>query len=113
MFQNATVLYEAYNQIKLYRSYLMDSSAGGLWRHILLGGVEDQGHWATGEFFSSSPSFSFFFFCLPPFLSAFFLFFFCSFAFAFGEGADGDSYRFCLCCLFFSGGRVGWFRDVE
>ena len=55
IFQNATVLFSAYNQIRLYRSYLLDSTANGLWRHILLGGAgEDQGHWSTGNVFISS-----------------------------------------------------------
>ncbi|KIM78044.1 hypothetical protein PILCRDRAFT_824760 [Piloderma croceum F 1598] len=50
IFQNATILFQAYNQIRLYRSYLLDSSANNLWRHILLGaGAEDQGHWSTGN----------------------------------------------------------------
>src|ERR1700691_5037680 len=54
IFQNATVLFEAYNQIKLYRSYLLDTTSNNLWRHVLLGeGPEDQGHWSTGRFHSS------------------------------------------------------------
>ena len=49
IFQNATIVFQAYNQIRLYRSYLLDSSANNLWRHVLLGaGMEDQGHWSTG-----------------------------------------------------------------
>lgn len=46
--QNKTLLTESYNQIKLYRSYLMDSSAGGMWKHVLLGDGTDDGHWSTG-----------------------------------------------------------------
>jgi len=34
----------------LYRSYLRDDSAGGLWRHIVLGtDGTDPGHWSTGN----------------------------------------------------------------
>ena len=37
-------------QIKLYRNYLIDNSAGGLWKHVLLGDSgNDEGHWSTGE----------------------------------------------------------------
>ncbi|KAH8977298.1 glycoside hydrolase family 105 protein [Lactarius hatsudake] len=47
---NQSMLQEAYNQVKMYRSYLSDTSAGGLWRHILLGvNGTDQGHWSTGN----------------------------------------------------------------
>ncbi|KAH9172575.1 glycoside hydrolase family 105 protein [Lactarius sanguifluus] len=47
---NQSMLQEAYNQVKLYRSYLGDTSAGGLWRHIVLGvNGTDQGHWSTGN----------------------------------------------------------------
>ncbi|KAJ7273725.1 Six-hairpin glycosidase-like protein [Mycena haematopus] len=51
---NTTLLNEAYNQIKLYRSYLLDSSAKNLWKHIVLGNdtqdaVNDEGHWSTGN----------------------------------------------------------------
>lgn len=46
--ENKTLLIESYNQIKLYRSYLMDSSAGGMWKHVLLGDGTDDGHWSTG-----------------------------------------------------------------
>lgn len=36
-------------QVKLYRSYLRDESAGGLWHHIVLGeNGTDPGHWSTG-----------------------------------------------------------------
>jgi len=53
--QNQTLLVEAYNQIKLYRSYLRDSHAKNLWKHIVLGSgganstPNDAGYWATGE----------------------------------------------------------------
>ena len=52
--QNETLLVEAYNQIKLYRSYLRDPFANNLWKHILLGSgtgatPNDEGYWATGE----------------------------------------------------------------
>ncbi|KAI9439009.1 glycoside hydrolase family 105 protein [Lactarius indigo] len=47
---NQSMLQEAYNQVKLYRSYLGDMSAGGLWRHIVLGADgTDPGHWSTGN----------------------------------------------------------------
>ncbi|KAG6908570.1 hypothetical protein DXG01_004128 [Tephrocybe rancida] len=48
--QNRTLLLEAYNQIKLYRSHLQDTSAGNLWKHVLLGASgNDEGHWSTGN----------------------------------------------------------------
>ena len=51
--QNESLVVEAYNQIKLYRSYLRNPSANNLWRHILLGSdagapLNDEGYWATG-----------------------------------------------------------------
>jgi len=69
--QNQTLLTEAYTQvsratkplsarnlrlmcmgsvkIKLYRNYLSDNTAGGLWKHVLLGkSANDEGHWSTG-----------------------------------------------------------------
>ncbi|KAH8977032.1 glycoside hydrolase family 105 protein [Lactarius hatsudake] len=46
---NQSMLQEAYNQVKLYRSYLRDALAGGLWRHIILGTDTDPGHWSTGN----------------------------------------------------------------
>ncbi|KAJ7774838.1 Six-hairpin glycosidase [Mycena metata] len=52
---NTTLLTEAYNQIKLYRNYLRDTSAKNLWKHIVLGnnsaddGGNDEGHWSTGN----------------------------------------------------------------
>ncbi|KAH9059660.1 glycoside hydrolase family 105 protein [Lactarius vividus] len=47
---NQSMLQEAYNQVKLYRSYLSDTSAGGLWKHIVLGvNGTDPGHWSTGN----------------------------------------------------------------
>ena len=50
---NRTMLVEAYNQCKLYRSYLRDE-ATGLWRHVLLGrSGNDEGFWSTGESHSS------------------------------------------------------------
>ncbi|KAL6301871.1 hypothetical protein BKA93DRAFT_737895, partial [Sparassis latifolia] len=45
---NATLLVEAYTQIKLYRQYLFDPAAS-LWRHIVLGSGTDAGHWSTGN----------------------------------------------------------------
>jgi rhamnogalacturonyl hydrolase YesR len=47
--QNQSLISESYNQIKLYRSYLIDSSAHNIWRHITLGTGTDYGHWSTGE----------------------------------------------------------------
>ncbi|KIL59656.1 hypothetical protein M378DRAFT_200069 [Amanita muscaria Koide BX008] len=47
---NRTLIEEAYTQIKLYRTYLRDPSANGLWKHVLLGtGALDDGHWSTGN----------------------------------------------------------------
>lgn len=47
---NESMLWEAYNQVKLYRSYLRDEKAGGLWQHIVLGeNGTDPGHWSTGN----------------------------------------------------------------
>ncbi|KAJ7109388.1 Six-hairpin glycosidase-like protein [Mycena epipterygia] len=51
---NTTLITEAYNQIKLYRNYLRDTSAKNLWKHIVLGndtsdGANDEGHWSTGN----------------------------------------------------------------
>lgn len=46
---NKTVLDEAYNQIKAYRTHLMDKNMGGLWKHVLLGpSANDAGYWSTG-----------------------------------------------------------------
>lgn len=49
--KNQTLLYEAYNQIKLYRSHLRDTSPQyyNLWKHVLLGPWTDDAHWATGH----------------------------------------------------------------
>jgi rhamnogalacturonyl hydrolase YesR len=54
---DTSILSEAYNQIKLYRNYLMDPDADGMWRHIVLGSIlpQDPGHWSTGKW-SSIPS---------------------------------------------------------
>ncbi|CAL1701771.1 unnamed protein product [Somion occarium] len=47
---NQTLVREAYNQIKLYRDYLRDDGANGLWKHVLLGSSgNDEGHWSTGN----------------------------------------------------------------
>lgn len=47
---NSSLLTAAYTQIKLYREALQDSnkSANGLWKHIVMGNGEDEGHWSTG-----------------------------------------------------------------
>ncbi|KAF5378135.1 hypothetical protein D9615_007521 [Tricholomella constricta] len=48
--QNRTLLISAYDQIKFYRSYLRDTSANNLWKHVLLGtSGNDEGHWSTGN----------------------------------------------------------------
>lgn len=47
MTRNRTLVEEAYNQISLYRSELVDDT--GLWQHIRMGSFEDQGHWSTGN----------------------------------------------------------------
>ncbi|KAL5521055.1 hypothetical protein ACEPAG_8977 [Sanghuangporus baumii] len=46
---NQSMVEEAYNQCRLYRQYLQDWTAGGLWKHILLGSWNDQGYWSTGH----------------------------------------------------------------
>lgn len=49
---DANLLENAYRQIWLYRSYLLDTSASanGLWQHVVLGaGDDDYGHWSTGN----------------------------------------------------------------
>ncbi|KAL5500891.1 hypothetical protein ACEPAH_9278 [Sanghuangporus vaninii] len=51
---NRTMVEEAYNQIKLYRSYLLsDADSDGehqLWQHVLLGSdFQDTGFWSTGN----------------------------------------------------------------
>ncbi|KAH8985376.1 hypothetical protein EDB92DRAFT_1787721, partial [Lactarius akahatsu] len=48
---NQSMLQEAYNWwVKLYRSYLSNTSVGGLWRHTVLGvNGTDKGHWSTGN----------------------------------------------------------------
>ena len=51
---NTSLLTLAYDQCKLYRQYLLDESAGGLWRHIVLGNGTDPGHWSTGAWSVSS-----------------------------------------------------------
>lgn len=48
--RNQTLLLDAYNQIRLYRSYLRDPTANNLWKHIVLGvNASDPGHWSTGN----------------------------------------------------------------
>ncbi|KAF8129060.1 Six-hairpin glycosidase-like protein [Boletus edulis] len=48
--ENLTLLQEAYTQISLYRTYLRDTSANNLWKHIQLGSYgADNGHWSTGN----------------------------------------------------------------
>ena len=42
------LLQVAYDQVRLYREVLYDSSAK-LWRHIALGSGTDSTHWATGN----------------------------------------------------------------
>ncbi|GAA5866244.1 hypothetical protein JCM8547_007215 [Rhodosporidiobolus lusitaniae] len=53
---NTTLLQAAYDQARLYRSYLRDES-NGLWTHIYVpggGGDEDGGLWATGNGWASA-----------------------------------------------------------
>ncbi|GJE85437.1 glycoside hydrolase family 88 protein [Phanerochaete sordida] len=45
--RNASMLREAYNQIRQYRALLRDAETG-LWRHMALGYSCDEGYWATG-----------------------------------------------------------------
>ena len=48
--QNISLLQEACTQISLYRNYLRDTTANGLWKHIQLGSYgADNGHWSTGD----------------------------------------------------------------
>jgi rhamnogalacturonyl hydrolase YesR len=49
MHHNKALLELAYNQIRLYRQYLLDST--NLLQHIVLGivSVQDHGHWSTGN----------------------------------------------------------------
>lgn len=47
---NQSLVGEAYNQVKLYRQYLRDDGAGGLWKHVMLGSWNDEGHWSTGKY---------------------------------------------------------------
>jgi rhamnogalacturonyl hydrolase YesR len=47
---NESMIDEAYNQCKLYRQYLKDDDANGLWMHIVEGQqFSDRGHWSTGN----------------------------------------------------------------
>lgn len=45
---NSWILYQSYDQIRLYRNYLFDPAVG-LWRHVVLGSWQDYGHWSTGN----------------------------------------------------------------
>src|ERR1700722_15547772 len=49
--QDSSKLMDAYNQIKLYRTYLADPNANFLWKHIVFGSTitPDPGHWSTGS----------------------------------------------------------------
>ncbi|TFK46279.1 hypothetical protein OE88DRAFT_1667912 [Heliocybe sulcata] len=46
---NQSMLEAAYTQCRLYRNYLRDGNAGGMWKHIVMGSGTDGGHWATGN----------------------------------------------------------------
>lgn len=48
---NQSLLYDAYDQIKLYRNYLSDPQDNNLWQHIRFGSIipPDSGHWSTGN----------------------------------------------------------------
>lgn len=54
LYNNKSLLIEAYNQIRGYRAALSDST--GLWRHIVLGdnGTRDPSHWASGNGWATS-----------------------------------------------------------
>lgn len=55
MSRNRTLLEDAYTQIKLYRNYLLDTSANNLWKHIVMGSSgTDDGHWSTGMYLDFS-----------------------------------------------------------
>ena len=43
---NQTLAQLAYNQCCLYRSYLVDDDADGMWKHITLGSFSDDGNWS-------------------------------------------------------------------
>ncbi|KAI0740138.1 Six-hairpin glycosidase-like protein [Earliella scabrosa] len=45
--ENQTLVQQAYDQCRLYRQYLVDDS--GMWKHIVLGNFQDEGHWTTGN----------------------------------------------------------------
>ncbi|KAI0641706.1 Six-hairpin glycosidase-like protein [Trametes meyenii] len=47
--KNQSLVQQAYDQCRLYRKYLVDDDAGGMWKHILLGTNTDSGHWSTGN----------------------------------------------------------------
>lgn len=49
MTKNKSVVAESYNQIRLYRQYLRDQTAGNLWKHMEFGSNKDTGFWSTGE----------------------------------------------------------------
>ena len=46
---NQSLVAQSYEQIRLYRQYLRDDGAGGLWKHMALGNSTDSGHWSTGK----------------------------------------------------------------
>lgn len=47
---NQSLVQASYDQIRLYRNYLRDDSASGLWKHVLQGkSGTDEGHWSTGN----------------------------------------------------------------
>lgn len=52
--QNQSLVQQAYDQCRLYRQYLADDDAGGMWKHIVMGDNTDSGHWSTGKHESSS-----------------------------------------------------------
>ncbi|GAA5978549.1 hypothetical protein JCM5350_003136 [Sporobolomyces pararoseus] len=53
MSQNTSLLEEAFNQLKLYRTYLASDSSKAL-RHVVLGDWQDNGLWATGAGWASA-----------------------------------------------------------
>ena len=52
---NTSLIQEAYDQIRLYRSYLQPNGTG-LWSHILLSSTPDYGQWMTGNAWAAAGS---------------------------------------------------------
>lgn len=54
IYNDVTVMQDAYDQCRLYRQYLRDPTTG-LWKHIVLGNFQDYGYWGTGTSLSPPP----------------------------------------------------------